>query len=133
MKASLIKASLLAILVMFSGCDSDTISSVKSSEYTDGVSINDLLEDSGYCDSVAWSDIVNKKGRKIVHMECNIATGWAVKNYEILVINFVTQGETVDFFNGHFKNTQGQLTERFRSRTRLDMVMASLYAQLQAK
>jgi len=119
------------LLVVLSGCDSALVSLVKNTEYENGLTVEDLFEDSNFCDSVSWSEIENKQYKKLVHLECEVKKEKQVfKGYEILVYNFKNINDTVDIFNSYYKNAKGKTVGRVMTRWQSELILEGLQLQL---
>lgn len=124
----------IGAVIVLSGCDSDLVSSVKDAEYDNGVSVQEVFEDSGYCSNVVWSEteVVHKRYGKLVHMECEIADEYKVfKAYKTLVFNFKNVNDTVDILNSYVKNEEGKQVGGISPKWQSEMQMAGMFALMQ--
>lgn len=119
------------LLVVLSGCDSAFVSSVKDAEYDNELTIEDLFEESNFCDSISWSEIENKKYKRLVHLECEVKKEKQVfKGYDILVYNFKNINDTVDIFNSYYKNIQGKTVGRVMTKWQSELMLEGLQLQV---
>ena len=101
---------ILLSLIIFSGCDTQEISNVKNSQYTNDFSLEDLFEDSGYCSSIEWSEEKHKKYGILVKMKCKISNENIIfKKQDTLVYKFYTtnNGKEISIFNYYYLNSDG--------------------------
>ena len=106
MKKNLLLLSFISS-ILFTGCssDSDLMSAVKYSEYN-GMLLEDIFEDSDFCDEVTWSDI-HIKGKEGVKIVCTVDTDNYIAWGSKLIYNFVSKHHTASFHNAYWADEGG--------------------------
>lgn len=116
------------VIFVFTGCDSELVSTVKNSEYSTRVTIGDIFDDTAYCVSTEWSEIENKKYKALAKVVCELNQDYAIsKNTKYLVFNFKYVNGYVEFFNTYWMNKDkkqigGTLTKS-QSQLTLDLLL----------
>lgn len=133
MKISFMKLILIfGSIFIFTGCDSTFVSSVKEAEYVKGLSVEDLFVDSGYCDSLKWSEIENKKYKKLVNVECVVDKERQVfQGQDVLVFNFKNINSNVEIFNSYYKNNEGKTVGGIMRKWQSELLLEGMKLQIE--